>query len=287
MGVPQSTSSNQNGVPTSGVQTAQSDRTAIGGNPATVTAASAAIQRINHQELADNQSRENQVTGNFDNSKNNSSLKSVSEEIKLTFSTKGEGVKRDYKLTDELNFDHFYDFLTMELRTDNLLHIVKPESQKGVDLDEAVLEKQRFRVRDILMNRISTKYYAMVSGITDPIEILNKLREMKECEINVVTDFCGMLICGVMDMCVCGGSCILVYMCAPRETSRIFGGQAFVTRLSVSSAQRLAPELTLPRAAAVEVSQGELSLSSDLVLFPRCSRTRSRGKCLGVYCGRE
>ncbi|KAJ8676599.1 hypothetical protein QAD02_012386 [Eretmocerus hayati] len=76
-------------------------------------------------------------------------------------------------------------------------------------------------------------------------------------------------------------------MCAPRETSRIFGGRAFVTRLSVSSAQQLAPELTLPRAAAVEVSQRELSLSSNLVLFPRCSRTRLLAQEMGssrAYC---
>ncbi|KAJ8665646.1 hypothetical protein QAD02_007308 [Eretmocerus hayati] len=135
-----------------------------GGTSVGVTTTSTAPRSISLQNLADTRTRENQVTGdsassnfitvaqlntllddkikqNLDSSKNNSSLESVSEEIKLTLSTKGEGVKRDYKLTDELNFEHFYDFFTMELRTNNLLHIVKPEIQEGVNLDESVLEK--------------------------------------------------------------------------------------------------------------------------------------------------
>ncbi|KAJ8668731.1 hypothetical protein QAD02_010394 [Eretmocerus hayati] len=208
MGVPSPASTASSGQDKADAPDLASKKTAMGGQSATVAMTSSPQQRVNVDALAETRPRENQVTGdlvsrNFvtvdqlntllddklkqslNDSKNNSSLKSVSEEIKLTLSTKGEGVKRDYKLTDELNFEHFYDFFTMELRTNNLLHIVKPESQEGVNLDQSLIEKQKFRVRDILINRISTKYYEMVSDITDPIEILNKLREMKECEINV------------------------------------------------------------------------------------------------------
>ncbi|KAJ8684974.1 hypothetical protein QAD02_020767 [Eretmocerus hayati] len=191
-----------------GFEHGENEETAMGDESATVTMTSSLKQRVHLDVLADTRPRENQVTGdlvsrNFvtvdqlntllddklkqslNDSNNNSSLKSVSEEIKLTLSTKGGGVKRDYKLPDELNFEHFYDFFTMQLRANNLLHIVKPESQEGVDLDQSLIEKQKFRVRDILINRISAKYYEMVSDITDPIEILNKLKEIKECEINV------------------------------------------------------------------------------------------------------
>ncbi|KAJ8676362.1 hypothetical protein QAD02_012149 [Eretmocerus hayati] len=191
-----------------GSEHGQNKETAMGDKSATVAMTSSPKQRVNLDVLTDTRPRENQVTGNLvsrnfvtvdqlntllddklkrslNDSRNNSSPISVSEEIKLTLIRKGEGVKGDYKLTDELNFEHFYYFFTVKLRSNNLLHIVEPGSQEGVNLDQSHIEKQKFRVRDILINRISTKYYVMVSDITDPIEILNKLREMEECGINV------------------------------------------------------------------------------------------------------
>lgn len=59
------------------------------------------------------------------------------------------------------------------------------ENHNNDEINEKLLSEQKFKVRDILINFLDNNYHAKVMQFQDPKEILNKLAEIKRCEINV------------------------------------------------------------------------------------------------------
>lgn len=115
---------------------------------------------------------------------NKTTNNNTKETVKFEIINKGIGLKRDYKLTNSIKFEHFYDYFSSELRTCDLLHVVDDEVENNIT-DEKILLEQKFKVRDILINHIDQNYHAKVMHFKNPIDILNKLKNIKRCEINV------------------------------------------------------------------------------------------------------
>ncbi|KAI4478007.1 hypothetical protein M0802_014602 [Mischocyttarus mexicanus] len=96
-----------------------------------------------------------------------------------------EPARRQYTLTSQMRLDHFMDYLTSELRRLDLIYVIDPKEKTNHEIDEATKQKHKYNVRDIIINRLDQNYYSKISEITDPVEILNKLREIKRCESNL------------------------------------------------------------------------------------------------------
>uniref|UniRef100_A0ABD2XQU3 Integrase catalytic domain-containing protein n=1 Tax=Trichogramma kaykai TaxID=54128 RepID=A0ABD2XQU3_9HYME len=69
-----------------------------------------------------------------------------------------------------------------ELTLCDLLYVIDPVNGKGKNLSEEQLEKNKIRVRDLIINRIDISYYSKVSHLRDPVELLGKVREHKRNE---------------------------------------------------------------------------------------------------------
>lgn len=126
-------------------------------------------------------SNENVTTVNYSGINENSSsiANQVKEAIKIEFIGKDSGIKHDYKLNSQIKFEHFYEFLTSELRTSDLLHVIDTTVTPPEGLNEKIIEKHEFKVRDIVINREDKVYHSKILHIKDPVEIINKLREFK------------------------------------------------------------------------------------------------------------
>ncbi|KAI4485559.1 hypothetical protein M0802_012723 [Mischocyttarus mexicanus] len=96
-----------------------------------------------------------------------------------------EPARRQYTLTSQMRLDHFMDYLTSELRSLDLLYVIDPKEKTNHEIDEATKQNHKYSVRDIIINRLDQNYYSKISEITDPVEILNKIREIKRCESNL------------------------------------------------------------------------------------------------------
>ena len=91
-------------------------------------------------------------------------------------------------MTKRTKYEHFLDFLRSELRAKNLLHIIDSTViNTNIDVNSVDLEKLRFRVRDIILNRIDQHCHARVLEITDPVDLLHKNKEINKCEMNVTS----------------------------------------------------------------------------------------------------
>lgn len=129
---------------------------------------------------------ENQSDRNSEGNSNNSLAQSIQETLKLEIINKGMGIRRDYKLTNSMKFELFYDYFSSELENYDLLHVIDSKVRCDVTNDRA-LAKQKRRVRDILINHLDQSYHAKVMQCQDPLEILNKLKELKRCEVNLTS----------------------------------------------------------------------------------------------------
>ena len=79
------------------------------------------------------------------------------------------------------------DFLRSELSIADLLYVSDSTVKATVDYDEDVIKRHKYKVRDIIINRIDQTYHAKVVEIQDPKEILKRLREIKINETNVTS----------------------------------------------------------------------------------------------------
>lgn len=104
--------------------------------------------------------------------------------IKLEISKReSAGTKRDYKLTANAKFELFYDYLTSELRTNDLLYVIDPKLSPE-NIDEITKERDRHKVRETIINHLDENYHSQVVTLTDPSEILDKIKRLKRYENN-------------------------------------------------------------------------------------------------------
>lgn len=110
----------------------------------------------------------------------------MKEAIKIEFIGK-ESTKHDYKLEPRAKYEHFFEFLTSELRTKDLLYIIDKTVNAPEGISDILKEKHKFKVRDVSINRIDKSYHNRILQIKDPLEMLEKIKEIKRCEINVTS----------------------------------------------------------------------------------------------------
>ncbi|CAB0037104.1 unnamed protein product [Trichogramma brassicae] len=109
----------------------------------------------------------------------------LSDRIQIEVSNKVGSGRREYKLTSEVTFVLFIDFLTSELTLYDLMYVIDSKITRKNGLSPEQLEKDKIRVRDIIINRIDMSYYTKVSHLRDPIELLKKIKELKFSETSI------------------------------------------------------------------------------------------------------
>ena len=107
--------------------------------------------------------------------------------IRVELTTKEANIRRDYKLTTQTKYEYFLDFLKFELRMSDLLYVIEPSIETTVNLNTTLSNRHKFKVRDIIINRIDPIYHARVVEIEDPIKLLERIKEIKISETNVTS----------------------------------------------------------------------------------------------------
>ena len=125
--------------------------------------------------------------------KNNDSLndntninRQLAHAIKVELINK-EGSKRDYKFNSKTRFEHFMEFFRLELRTRGLLYIIDDSVDPPSNSDMTTVDDHKFRVLDILINKIDSMYHSRIIKIQDPKLILKTLKEIKRNENNITS----------------------------------------------------------------------------------------------------
>uniref|UniRef100_A0ABD2XFI2 CCHC-type domain-containing protein n=1 Tax=Trichogramma kaykai TaxID=54128 RepID=A0ABD2XFI2_9HYME len=109
----------------------------------------------------------------------NSSRLDVCDKIQIQVSNGESSSKRNYKLTNEVRYEIFYDFLSSELTLCDLLYVIDSVKYREKNLSEEQLEKNKIRVRDLIINRIDISYYSKVSHLRVPVKLLERINELK------------------------------------------------------------------------------------------------------------
>ena len=112
----------------------------------------------------------------------NNTLKCLQETIKQINEVKID-INREYKLTNKISFNLWYDFLKSELKSFELFDMIDPAATTSMYLQEEK-ERRNIKVRDIIINRIHNYYHKQVADITDPKKIIEFLKEYKKIESN-------------------------------------------------------------------------------------------------------
>lgn len=110
------------------------------------------------------------------------SILNMSDQLKIEVNNKDSQVSRNYKLTLNTKFEMFEDYLKSELRIKKLHYVLDDTVTMNLTFDESKRSEDKFKVRDILINRIDVMYYNKIINLTEPKEILSKLKEVKRYE---------------------------------------------------------------------------------------------------------
>lgn len=92
--------------------------------------------------------------------------------------------KRDYKLTSKSNINIWFDCLKSELTTKELIDAIDDSVSITRVLTSDDMIKRKNIVRDIMISHLDKEYHKKVLDISDPKEILIKLREHERIEVN-------------------------------------------------------------------------------------------------------
>ena len=109
----------------------------------------------------------------------------LTDKIQVEVTQKISGTNRVYKLTANLKFEMFKDYLRSELKTKRLEYIL--DKDKCASVSETKLTDDKERVRDIIINHIDIKYYTKIVELREPHEMLKILREYKRLETRLTS----------------------------------------------------------------------------------------------------
>lgn len=73
------------------------------------------------------------------------------------------------------------------MRTIDLLYVIDKNVKPPEGLNDSIAEKHKFKIRDIIINRVDKIYHSKMLHIKEPLNIINKLKEFKRCEVNVTS----------------------------------------------------------------------------------------------------
>ena len=93
-------------------------------------------------------------------------------------------IQRTYKLTKKANFEVWLDCLKTELTSWQLLDLIDSKAPAAAGLSETEICLRKNSVKDIIISYIDEDYHTKILGMTEPKEILQKLRESRKGEIS-------------------------------------------------------------------------------------------------------
>ena len=94
-------------------------------------------------------------------------------------------IKRDYKLSQKVALNVLLDYMSSELRSNDLLDIIDDKITHPLNLESHDLEKRKSLVRDIIVNHLDEYYHKKILNEKDPTEIIRKIKEFRKVESNV------------------------------------------------------------------------------------------------------
>ena len=63
------------------------------------------------------------------------------------------------------------DYFISELRAKDLIYVIDPSIKLNENFDNKTLEKHKFKVRDIFINRIEQNYHNKIIDLKDLVEM--------------------------------------------------------------------------------------------------------------------
>ena len=91
-------------------------------------------------------------------------------------------IQRNYKLTSKTSFEVWFDCLKTELTSWMLLYLIDPKIPEPTGLSEIEVILRENSVKDIIISHIDEDYHKKILGLTEPMEILQKLRDSRKGE---------------------------------------------------------------------------------------------------------
>jgi len=113
------------------------------------------------------------------------SIQKVKRVIEDEINSPKINIKRDYKLTQRSNIDIWLDYLKSELMSNELLDVIDTKVSGPDNILEVKAIKRKSLVRDIIINHLDECYHKRILNLTDPKEILEKVKFFKTAELNV------------------------------------------------------------------------------------------------------
>ncbi|KAJ8665548.1 hypothetical protein QAD02_007210 [Eretmocerus hayati] len=114
----------------------------------------------------------------------NNTLKEFNENLSKNSSGKFN-IKREYKLTKSTQFNIWFDHLTSELKSRDLLDVIDANIEPSKRYTYREMSRRKLWVRDIIINHLDEHYHRKILGIDDPIKIIRNIRDTRRAERNV------------------------------------------------------------------------------------------------------
>ncbi|KAJ8677775.1 hypothetical protein QAD02_013562 [Eretmocerus hayati] len=114
----------------------------------------------------------------------NNTLKEFNENLSKNSSGKFN-IKREYKLTKSTQFNIWFDHLTSELKSRDLLDVIDANIEPSKRYTYREMSRRKLWVRDIIINHLDEHYHRKIVEIDDPIKIIRNIRDTRRTERNV------------------------------------------------------------------------------------------------------
>ncbi|XP_044755108.1 uncharacterized protein LOC123314061 [Coccinella septempunctata] len=93
-------------------------------------------------------------------------------------------IQRQYKLTSKSSFEVWIDSLNTELISWGLLDLIDPSQPGPAEISESETRLRKNSVKDIIINHLDEEYHKRILGLTEPRDILKKLKESRKGEVS-------------------------------------------------------------------------------------------------------
>lgn len=93
-------------------------------------------------------------------------------------------IQRNYKLTSKASFEVWLDCLRTELTSWMLLYLIDSKISKPTGVSDIETTLRKNFVKDIIISHIDEEYHKKILGLTEPMEILQKLRNCRKGEVS-------------------------------------------------------------------------------------------------------
>lgn len=93
----------------------------------------------------------------------------------------------EYKLTNKVRFDVWYDNFVSELSALNLMDVIEDRELPPLNQTPDMIRRRKEQVRFLLINRIDDTYHNYIVNIRDPKEALQRIKDFRKAEINTTS----------------------------------------------------------------------------------------------------